>query len=207
MSFLTFRKMYLKDREITNLIGIGETILYLLRRMEVKVIGDKIDAAAMNQFYERLSQMNMEQIEERFGVNNEYASMILREQWCTSGSLEITGAELFWIPGIRLCDSIAAEYAEDNKFIKFSHNFENDILAASRNMAKRYKCHASHNQVLEQYATQIFDSMKKYHGLDSRHRLPSADRGPAPCVRGNLSAFETPTSAPTTSSCPRRSSA
>ena len=38
-------------------------------------------------------------------------------------------------------------------------------------MAKRYKCHASHNQVLEQYATQIFDSMKKYHGLDSRHRL------------------------------------
>ena len=167
----TFRKMYLKDREITNLIGIGETILYLLRRMEVKVIGDKIDAAAMNQFYERLSQMNMEQIEERFGVNNEYASMILPGAVVYKRILEITGAELFWIPGIRLCDSIAAEYAEDNKFIKFSHNFENDILAASRNMAKRYKCHASHNQVLEQYATQIFDSMKKYHGLDSRHRL------------------------------------
>ncbi len=167
----TFRKMYLKDREITNLIGIGETILYLLRRMEVKVIGDKIDAAAMNQFYERLSQMNTEQIEERFGVNNEYASMILPGAVVYKRILEITGAELFWIPGIRLCDSIAAEYAEDNKFIKFSHNFENDILAASRNMAKRYKCHASHNQVLEQYATQIFDSMKKYHGLDSRHRL------------------------------------
>ena len=55
--------------------------------------------------------------------------------------------------------------------MKFSHNFENDILAASRNMAKRYKCHTSHNQVLEQYALGIFDSMKKIHGLSPRERL------------------------------------
>ena len=32
----TFRKMYLKDREITNLIGIGENILYMVRQMETK---------------------------------------------------------------------------------------------------------------------------------------------------------------------------
>ena len=66
---------------------------------------------------------------------------------------------------------IAAEYASDKKLIRFDHNFENDILAAARNMAKKYKCHASHNQVLEQYAMNIFDSTRRFHGLGDRERL------------------------------------
>ena len=167
----TFRKMYLKDREINNLIGIGENILYIINRMDLKAYGDRIDAAAMNRFYERLCQMTTDQIEEKFGVNSEYASLLLPSVVVYKRILELTGADMFWVPGIRLCDGIAAEYAQANKLVRFSHNFENDILAASRNMAKRYKCHTSHNQVLEQYALGIFDSMKKYHGLGARERL------------------------------------
>ena len=44
---------------------------------------------------------------------------------------------MFWIPAIGICDGIAAEYASDKKLIRFDHNFENDILAAARNMAKK----------------------------------------------------------------------
>ena len=167
----TFRKMYLKDREINNLIGIGENILYIINRMDLKAYGDRIDAAAMNRFYERLCQMTTDQIEEKFGVNSEYASLLLPSVVVYKRILELTGADMFWVPGIRLCDGIAAEYAQANKLVRFSHNFENDILAASRNMAKRYKCHTSHNQVLEQYALGIFDSMKKVHGMGDRERL------------------------------------
>lgn len=167
----TFRKMYLKDREIANLIGIGENLINIIRRMDPGTHGDKIDAGTLNQFYERLCQLSTDQIESMFGVNSEYASLLLPAAVVYKRILELTGAEMFWIPGIRLCDGIAAEYADDTRLVKFNHNFENDILAASRNMAKRYKCHTSHNQVLEQYALGIFDSMKKYHGLGTRERL------------------------------------
>lgn len=167
----TFRKMYLKDREITNLIGIGENILYIMNRMDRNAHGDRIDAESMSRLYDRLCQLTTNQIEERFNVNSEYASLLLPSVVVYKRILELTGAEMFWVPGIRLCDGIAAEYAHDNKLVKFSHNFENDILAASRNMAKRYKCHTGHNQVMGQYALGIFDSMKKYHGLGSRERL------------------------------------
>ena len=120
----TFRKMYLKDREINNLIGIGENILYIINRMDLKAYGDKIDAAAMNRFYDRLCQLTTDQIEEKFGVNSEYASLLLPSVVVYKRILELTGAEMFWVPGIRLCDGIAAEYAQDNKLVKFSHNFE-----------------------------------------------------------------------------------
>lgn len=167
----TFRKMYLKDRQVENLIGIGENILYVIRRMGLKDMSDKIDAATMHQLYDRLSHMSTDQIGEYFGVNSEYASFLLPGIAVYNRILEITGADLFWAAEIGLCDGIAAEYADDNKLVKFSHNFENDILAASRNMAKRYKCHTSHNQALEEYALKIFDNMKKFHGLENRHRL------------------------------------
>jgi exopolyphosphatase/guanosine-5'-triphosphate,3'-diphosphate pyrophosphatase len=163
--------MYLKDRNVENLIGIGDNILSILRRMGLKVTGDKIDAATMGRFYDKLSQMTMAQIEEEFEVNSEHAALFLPTMAVYHRILEQTGAELFWASGVRLCDGIAAEYADDNRLVKFKHNFENDILAASRNMAKRYKCHTSHNQVLEQYALDIFDSTKKFHGLENRYRL------------------------------------
>ena len=124
--------MYLKDREITNLIGIGENILYIINRLDLNTYGDKVDAATMNRFYERMCQMTTDQIEERFGVNSEYAPLLLPSVVVYKRILELTGAEMFWIPGIRLCDGIAAEYAEETRAVKFTHDFTEDILAASR---------------------------------------------------------------------------
>ena len=167
----TFRKMYLKDRQITNLIGIGDNILYLLRQIGQRVSGDCLEASVLMKFYDLFTGMTLDQIEERFGVTAEYASLLLPAVVVYKRVMEITGAKLFWLPGIRLCDGIAAEYGQEKKLLKLGHNFENDIVAASRNMAKRYKCHQTHNQYLEQYAGAIFDSIKKYHGLSSRDRL------------------------------------
>ena len=47
---ITFRKMYLRDRQITNLIGIGDNILYLMRRLGIKGGENRVDSAAMHAF-------------------------------------------------------------------------------------------------------------------------------------------------------------
>lgn len=167
----TFRKMYLKDRDIKNIIGIGESILYLAKRPAGSLAADRISAEEFNRFYERLVQMSLDQIEDKFGVNAEYAALLIPSAIIYKRILELTGAEQFWVPGIRLCDAIAAEYAEERKLVKFNHSFEDDILAASRNMSKRYKCHTSHIQTIEKYVLSIFDTMRRYHGLGSRERL------------------------------------
>ena len=78
---------------------------------------------------------------------------------------------MIWIPGIRLCDGIVAEYATDMKLIKMKHNFDSDIISASRNMANRYRCKTPHSEQVEIYALKIFDTMKRYHGMSGRERL------------------------------------
>ena len=42
---------------------------------------------------------------------------------------------------------------------------------AARNISKRYQGNKKHNQSLEKLVLDIFDSMKKYHGLGQRERL------------------------------------
>lgn len=168
---VTFRKMYLKDREVKNLIAIGEPILTLCHKTEAAKRQGRIRAEEFNSFCDRLSGMNQNQIEEEFDVNAEYASMLFPTAAIFKRMLEITGAEVMWVPGIRMTDGIAAEYAEDKKMLKFNHSFNSDIAAASRNMAKRYKCHMSHIQTVETAALAVFDALKKYHGMKERERL------------------------------------
>lgn len=167
----TFRKMYLKDRAIKNLIGTGKYIRHLAVWMSPDRDKSFISASTFMEFYKKLSSMGLDDIEDAFGVNKEYAALMLPSTLIYKRVMELTGAETFWIPGIQMCDGMAAEYGEEKNLAKFGHNFSDDIIATARNMAKRYKCHISHNQALEKYALAIFDSMKKFHGLGKRERL------------------------------------
>ena len=49
--------------------------------------------------------------------------------------------------------------------------FENDILVTSKNIAKRYSSSKSHIQGTMNLCLNIFDSMKKVHGMGARERL------------------------------------
>lgn len=170
----TFRKMYLKDREIKHLIALGDMglmLFYKMPRLNPAEKQNHIAATEFNRYFEKLRMMPESQIEENFGLNAEHASLLFPAALIYKRVLDLTGAELVWVPGIRIVDGIAAEYAEDLRLLKFEHNFDNDIIVASRNMAKRYKCHMQHTQAVEQAALAIFDSMKKQHGMKARERL------------------------------------
>lgn len=166
-----YKKMYLKDREVKHLIGIGENILYLFRYENKGRPMERVGKKEFDEFYERISAMNEAQIEEHFGVNTEYAALLMPSAVIYKKFMELTGAEMVWIPGIRLCDGIAAEFAEDHRLIKFKHNFDNDIISTSRNMAKRYRCLSVHSELVERFVLEIFDVMKRYHGMGKRERL------------------------------------
>ena len=172
---IIFRKMYLKDRPISNLIGIGDAIRTLAYQMRSEMAEgqrkDRITLEEFSRFFDRIKSMTTEQLEEIFDVDHEYATMMLPTVVIYKRIMETTGAGVMWIPGIQMTDGIAAEYAESNKILKFNHKFDNDIIVTSRNMGKRYKCPMPHVQAVEKMALKIFDSVKKYHGLKSRERL------------------------------------
>lgn len=166
-----YQKMYLEERRIKHVIGTGENIMYLFRYEDGGKPLQWVTREQFDRLYERLSGMDPEAVEEQFGVSAEYAPLLLPSAVIYKKFLEMTGAEAIWIPGTGLCDGIAAEYALDKKLIQLKHNFDNDIISASRDMARRYRCQGSHSDLVESYVLQIFDAMKRYHKMGSRERL------------------------------------
>ena len=164
-----FQRLYLKDREIKNVILMGD---FLADTIFQEHIGEHI--LTMEEFgkhYEETVYKTEQALADEMGIDLEYASLIVPTMVICKNFLDIFQAEAVWVPGVSLLDGIAYDYGEKKKFIKSAHNFENDILVASRNIAKRYSSGKNHIQGTTDIALTIFDSMKKVHGMGARERL------------------------------------
>lgn len=167
-----FKKLFLKDREIKNIVVVDDYVSFLLQKevfgvKEAGYIGNE-DFARLVEF---LGKTSIEQIARRFAMPEENVFLTYLSSILIKRILESMGAELVWAPGVTLCDGIAYEYAEKKKLIVPVHDFEKDIIECARNISKRYEGSRKRGETLEQIALTIFDSMKKVHGLGKRERL------------------------------------
>ena len=167
----TFRKIFLKEHQIETLIATGETMNYMISRGMHEKGGARFTAKEFGVFCEKLIGMSSEEIQERYELPQDYAEVLIPSAILYRKVLDMTGASYIWAPGTTLCDGIAAEYAQENRLVRFHHDFEADILSTARQMAKRYRCHGAHVREVERSAEMIFDATKKYHGLGARERL------------------------------------
>lgn len=164
-----FQRLYLKDRDIKNVILMGDFITDMIFQEEMK---DKI--ITRNEFmkrYEDTVDKTEDVLAQEMEIDPEYASLVVPTMVVCRSFIDIFQAEALWAPGVSLLDGIAYDYAEKKKFIRSVHNFENDILVTSKNIAKRYSNSKSHIQGTMNLCLNIFDSMKKVHGMGKRERL------------------------------------
>ena len=164
-----FQRLYLKDRDIKNVILMGDFITDMIFQEEMK---DKI--ITRDEFmkrYEDTVDKTEDVLAQEMEIDPEYASLVVPTMVVCRSFIDIFQAEALWAPGVSLLDGIAYDYAEKKKFIRSVHNFENDILVTSKNIAKRYSSSKSHIQGTMNLCLNIFDSMKKVHGMGNRERL------------------------------------
>lgn len=166
---MAFQRLSLKDRDIKNVILMGDFLTDTIFREEIT---DRI--ITRDEFtnrYENTVYKTTEVLAEEMEIDPEYASLVVPTMVVCKNFLDIFNAESIWVPGVALLDGLAYDFGEKKKFIKSVHNFENDILVASRNIAKRYSSGKNHIQGTTNLALAIFDSMKKVHGMGARERL------------------------------------
>ncbi|MCD8022737.1 MAG: exopolyphosphatase, partial [Lachnospiraceae bacterium] len=85
--------------------------------------------------------------------------------------IENFGVDVIWMPELSLNDGVAYDYGVRMGLIARRHSFDEDILAAARSISKRYKTSQTHIRNIGDIAVQIFDRMKKVHGLGAHERL------------------------------------
>ena len=167
----TYRKLYLKDRNIRYLLLVGNYIQYINQYIHKDPSINQITKEEFITFYDTFIKTGQDKMAEALGFQDGNNSLLLPTLVIYKRLLEETGAENVVILGTDLGDGLAFDFAERKKILKPAHNFENDIIEAARNIAKRYHTNRNHTQVMERIALTIYDKMKAYHGLSKRERL------------------------------------
>ncbi len=166
----SYKRLYLKDREIKNMILVGDYITQFMNR-NGQGHSLMLDREEYFQLYREIITRTPQEMVQRMGMVSENVSLIMPAMIIYKRFIEETGAETIWIPGLNLGDGLAYDYAERKKIFKSSHNFENDIVEAAKNIAKRYQSNKTHLAGTEYLALTIFDKMKRIHGMGRRERL------------------------------------
>lgn len=165
----SFRNLYLCGRKIENIILIDDYIssaMYSMGSDSRVVSSDEFKMHA-----DRLRNMGTAEVASKYGMAEEYVDMLVPSAAIVESVLKITKAKAIWSPGVSLCEGIAYEYAENEKIIKNSHDFENDIVACAVAMSKRYMGDKDRNDLLLEIADEIFIGTRKIHGMSKRDRL------------------------------------
>ena len=167
-----FKKMYLKDRDIKNVIVVDD---YLSNVLQKHTTDDKhfgyMKVKDFFTFQDDIHNKTVTEIADSLNLSRESAGLLYISATLVKQAAKMMGAELLWAPGVTLCDGIAYEYAERNKIIHAEHDFEADIITSAEHISKRYMGSKKRSETLEKIALTIFDSMKKVHGLSKRERL------------------------------------
>lgn len=164
------KNLFIRERKIKSLIAVGDNINRLMRSFNPEHIKEYYTRDEFIQVYHRLYYMG--DIENRQAMPEEVASAMLPSIMIYKKIMDITQAETIWIPGVKLCDGLALEYAvKEKKADLTQHDFNADIIAAARNITKRYSWNKEHVKFVEKNALAVFDTMKKVHGLGKRERL------------------------------------
>ncbi len=166
-----FKKLYLSNYDIRNIIVVDDYISVIMRRFATKKDDDVISADTYREKLELLLDRSPYQETELAHILEENTSLLLPSALIVSHILDATGAKKLWIPGVSLSDGIAYDYAQDNKFITSTHDFEKDILSSAQYIAQRYDSSQTLSDELLNAALNIFDGTKKIHGLGKRERL------------------------------------
>jgi len=167
-----YKKLYLKDREIHNLIIVDDYISPIAIKRAQNATGQVVtDIETCNKYLQIYREKNKMQLAQYFDISEESVPLVQISAVLVRRIATLMGVEHIWAPGVSLCDGMAYEYAEKCKLLSGEHDFEKDIVACAANISKRYMGSKKRGETLEQITTTIFDSMKKIHGLGKRERL------------------------------------
>uniref|UniRef100_UPI004056A315 Ppx/GppA phosphatase family protein n=1 Tax=Acetatifactor sp. TaxID=1872090 RepID=UPI004056A315 len=167
-----YKKLYLKDRDIKNIIVVDD---YISPWAMKKVAGTGDEAMINIEDYEAMMKLLRSNgdttVAQVMDITEEKVPLVRISGVLTRRIALLMGADRIWAPGATLCDGIAYEYAEKMKMFQGEHDFEKDIIACAMNISKRYMGSKKRAETLEKITATIFDSMKKIHGLGKRERL------------------------------------
>ncbi len=159
--------------KISNFIASGH---------EISLIGDLCGANAADSFlviprenffklYDDIKSKTVENICSSYGLTMDRAEILLPALSVYKNLLKFTNAKEIIAPMVFLSDGICFEKMFHEEYQAISKTFYKNAVSYSKILASRFDVNLKHSEFVEKYALEIFDKMKKVHGLSKNEKL------------------------------------
>lgn len=165
-----FKTMFLRDIEPQYMILFGVQVNSITER--ISSFSSK--SIKTEEYLDCLNKINRQYIK-RFDDSNDIyldnENVIEPVVMLYKALAETLNPAMVFAPGVSVAEGMMYNHSYQKKWLVSKHDFDNDIITAAWSIAKRYGSYQPHLKALYRLSGEIFDAMKKYHGLTKRHRV------------------------------------
>lgn len=166
-----YTNLYLK-KNVDYVVFMNDNGMELLKKIDNDSSNENlIKAEKFKKYLEKLQKKSLSAMSHELNLLNDSDTLLIPTISLYEAFTTNLKASHVWIAGININDGIAYDYAQKNNLIRMSHNFEEDIISAAKNLSEHFCGYSLHIEALTGLSIKIFDAMKKVHGLCSRERL------------------------------------
>ena len=127
-----FRAMYMSE-DVDYVILISDYAMELMKRMdetgnkERQVKGEKFV-----KYIEKLQMKTLEEITAELKLSNDREPLIIPSMLLFKTLVVSVEPKTVWVPGANIQDGIAYDYAQRNKLLSITHDFDADVISAAQ---------------------------------------------------------------------------
>lgn len=169
--FEVFRSLYLLTG-VDYVIFMNDYGIELARKMNGGSSKDlQIEADRFQTYVNGLLTKKLTEITSELNLSNDKDPLVLPSIVLFQTLVCQLDAKKIWFPETDVNDGIVYDYTQRNHLVKVTHDFDADVISAARNLSEHYHSFSPHIEALMGLSVKIFDTMKKVHGLQKRHKL------------------------------------
>ncbi|MEG1427081.1 MAG: hypothetical protein RSC76_05270, partial [Oscillospiraceae bacterium] len=130
-----------------------------------------IPTSALKSLYKNMRAVTAENLALRLNIDEESANVFSTSLSIYHELLDMVGKSAKIIaPSVSMEEIIAFQLLTPEAKVKYRKHVSQSAVKSAQHLAKKYNCNTVHYHAISHIVCELFDKMKKIHGLDERHR-------------------------------------
>lgn len=176
-----------ENKNIDNIIIVGSRVNYISKFTNSQLIDNitKISRDNFNTLYNDLQNLSIDAICLKYDMDKQTAEMFCTTVVICSHILNLTKCKNILAPEYSISDALIRQMIFPKEKSDFDKHIYDSAVSCAKVLAEKYGCNAKHSNCVSQYACEIFDKLKKVHGMGIKKRLALE----IACIMGDCGIF------------------
>lgn len=166
-----FMRLLPKNQHYPHVILMGSALSVFSALIPTGADTVEIDRDGFKLLYQEITHASDQYLSEQYDLTPTEIAQVLLTVLLVYRLIKSLNSDEIWISDLKLLDGLEVNAASEAGSKAVNIDSDHEILISARNLAERYMVDPKHRDFTVKYALQLFDRLKKLHGLGKRERL------------------------------------